>query len=571
MANRFLSQLENQPKAEKPPQTAGEPSPNRFLSQIEGMKFEPTETVGRSAARKAYQVGGGVLKRFTYPLDILKLAGQGEALAELNELDDARIEELKRLFPTAPWENFKGIDREKYLQAVQDAGDIFPTQENIERLIEEKTGAPLTPKTKSEKLIRLGGSASAFRPGDLAQKATAGVVAPAVTAGLEAAGVPEPLAEIGGLGASGVAPVPQFIKAVKPSGLTTRRFEGLKKPTTVSSGRQTAINEALEGDFKKIADQILEKNRTYSAMKKDNLFKEKVGNLFEKVESLAENIEGTIHTEDLRSAIKKRFNSRESKGISPDEFERSLRREVRKTLKDIPFEELSAPQLVEQFRKNNKSLRELFEPGKSSAFNRAKRESLLEYNRAIEDVIAKKYPDSEFKDLFEFTNKRWQEISDIEQIDNFVKNLFDEKVDYSKAKQLFRKDKEHVQRPFKRILGDEGYEDFKKITEDLLSTEKSMAYIKKAKDAGFENLAKTASLYLISKKAGTAVTLTKSAKFLYQMLLDKPQTLVTWRNAFESLKHGKYKEAEKYFASLNKEITTKDQISNPKSQPPQSK
>lgn len=561
MANRFLSQLETTPEA--PPQQPGESSSNRFLSQIEGMKFEHSEKISKSLARKGYQVVGGALKRFTYPLDILKLAGQGEALAELEELDDARIAELKRKFPSAPWENFKGIDREKYLQAVQEAGDIFPTQENIERLIEEKTGAPLTPKTKFEKLIRLGGSAAAFRPGDLSQKVTAGVVAPAVAGGLEAANVPEPIAEIGGLAASGVAPVPQINKAIKPSGLTTRRFESLKKPTKVSAGRQEAITEALEGDFKKISDKLLQKNKTYSAMKNDNLFKEKIGDLFGKVEELAAGIEGNIHTDDLRHAFKKRINGRESKGITPDEFERAFRKDARQILKDLPFEELTAPQLVEQFRKNNKSLRELFEPGKSSAFNRAKREALLEYNRSIEDVITKKYPDTEFKDLFEFTNKRWQEISDIEQIDGFIKGLFDGKVDYSKAKQLFRKDKEHVQRPFKRILGEKGYKDFKQLTEDLLSSEKSMSYIKKAKEAGFEDLAKSASLYLLNQKVGTLATLSKGAKTLYQTLLDKPQVLLTWKHAFESLKHRKYKEAEKYFAALNKEIT-RDQTSNPK-------
>jgi hypothetical protein len=432
-------------------------------------------------------------------------------------------------------------------------------------LIENKTGIPLTPKNTLQKTLRLGSTAATFRPGGIGQKLTAGATAPLVKKGLEELGVPEGIAEFGGLATSGFVPGPELVKSVKPSGLTTRRFEKTNSPKNVSAARHEAITEALEGDFKKISSDILEKkSKTFSALKEDSLFKEKIGDLFGKVEDLAKEIPGKIHTDDLRNVFKKRYNSREMKGISPDEFERAFRKEVREINKSIPIKDLTPPQLVEQFRKNNKSLKELFEPGKSAASNRAKKDALLEYNRSIEDVIKKKYPDTEFSDLFEFTNKRWQEINDIEQIDKFVQDIFNGKVDFSKAKQLFAKSKDHVQRPFKRILGEEGFQEMKQLTEDLLSTEKSLGYIKKAKEAGFGELAKTASLYLINKKVGAARTIGKSAKSLYQMLLDKPQLRVTWNNAISNLKNGNYKEAQKYFTQIDKAVSTKDQTSNPK-------
>jgi hypothetical protein len=291
-------------------------------------------------------------------------------------------------------------------------------------------------------------------------------------------------------------------------------------------------------------------------MKNDNMFKEKVSGLFDKVEDLAANVKGDVHSQDVRDAFRKRYNSRETKGISPDEFERAFRKEVRGIQKSIPHEELNASKLVEQYRKNNASLRELFEPGKSSAFNRAKKESLLEYNRAIEDVITKEFPDTEFKDLFSFTNKRWQEINDVEQMNHFIDDVTKGKINYGKAKELFRRDKQNVSRPFKRALGDEGFDQFKTLTEDLLSTEKYMKYVKSAKEAGFDELAKNAALYLTVPKIGVTRTLSKGARSLYQMVLDKPKLLVTWKSALGNLKSGNYKEAEKAFKELAKATST---------------
>lgn len=529
MANRFLQQLEEPSQAPASTAPAGGKQ-NRFLSSIEDVEFPPpNEGLLKSTGRTLAQIPLGMAQRYTWPADVTKLA--------LEHLPDWALSYLLKI----------PINKE----VRQKVAESFPTQSSIEQAIEEKTGLPLTPQNKLQKLTRLGGAAAAFRP---KAPITAGVTAPAVAGGLELGGVPEPIAEAGGLVASGITPTASISKITKPSGLPTRRFEKITKPTKVTPARFEKIHEKVEGDFRKIADQLLEKNPTYSAMKQDTLFKEKVSDLFEKVEDLAENIPGKLHTEDLREALRKRYQGREVKGITPDEFEKSFRRELRDINKSIPFDEMTPKQMVDQFRKNNRALKELFEPGKSSAYNRAKKEALLEYNRAIEDVISKKYPESEFKDLFEFTNKRWQEINDIEQVNKFMADMFEGKVNFAKAKQLFRKDKEHIARPFKRILGEEGFENFKALTEDLLSSEKALANIKVAKDAGFANLAKLAGAYLIHPKLAGAKLLFEHGKIAFQMLLDKPQLAVMWKSALDNLKAGNFAEAEKQFISFDNKV-----------------
>lgn len=547
--NIFLKQL-NRPAAkidaEPAPLSSEKASSNMFLKQLVGKKIqEPQESASKEVARTLAQVPLGVAKShpLSYGADLFKIAAEGASKNVLAELH----------------ENDPDFDPEIAEQARQKSMAYVPTQQLAEELIEKHTGAPLTPKTGLQKGVRLASSAASFRKGGPLAKGTAAVVAPSVKKGLETIGVPEGPAETAGLLASGVAPAPGFEKIVKPSGMAARRFENVSKPTKVTPGRASAIKESVEKDFKQIGEKILGKNKTYSALKEDSLFKEKIGELFEDVEHLASNVEGKIHTEDLKGAFKSRYNSRESKGITPDEYERSFKKEVKKLVHEIPYDEFTATQGVEQFRKNNKSLRELYEPGKSSAANRAKKEAILEYNRSLEDVFKKKYPDSEFNKLFEFTNKRWQEISDVEQIESFIGEVFDGKINYGKAKQIFRKDKETVSRPFKRLLGEKGFEDFKSLTEDLLSTEKGMSYIKKAEDAGFSDLAKVAAHYTISPTTAKAHTVAKYGKVAYQMLLDKPQIAVTWKNALDHLKKGNYKEAQVGFVALDKAVKSSDQ------------
>lgn len=523
-----------------------------FFTPIQEEQKE--DSWGKSALRSILQLPLGVAQKFTYPLNILQLFGQGEALAGLEEFSDERIAELKELFPSAPWENFKGIDREKYLEGVQAASNSFPTQQNLESLIEEKTGIPLTPRNKLQNLARLGGTAAAFKSGTLGQKGIAGAIAPSVAGGLEAVGVPEPIAELGGLVASGInVPSPNISRVTKPSGLPTRRYESVTKPTKVSEGRFNKINEKVEADFKNISDQLFEgSNPTYSAMKEDPTFKRKVEGLFEKVTENAESIEGTIHPLPLRNGLRDKLTKSNKGGLTPDEYEKAYRKEMKVVLKDLPRDEMSAAELVEQYRKNNKSLNGYFEVGKSNNANRAKRDILLDYNREIAEVIQKKYPDTEFSKLFEQTNKQWSQIKDVESVDKFMEELFSGKIKYKKGAAFF--DKEKVSKPFERLLGKEKFKQFETLMDDLSSTEKAMSMIKAAETKGYKDMGKMAIGYLIHPSLAKGKFIVDTSKTAWQSLLDKPQLIVTWKKGVESIKQGNFAEAEKAFIVLDKEL-----------------
>jgi len=145
-----------QPKSKK---ESFDPSEWEVISP--GTPEEPESRI-KSATRAIAQPILGWAAKYTYPLDLLSLAATGESLGEFEELQE-RLPELQQKFPDmgVPSE----LDQEKFMEALQTAQETFPTQHNIESLIERTTGAPLSPKSTLDKMLRLRVMGAGFEPG----------------------------------------------------------------------------------------------------------------------------------------------------------------------------------------------------------------------------------------------------------------------------------------------------------------------------------------------------------------------------------------------------------------------
>jgi len=509
------------------------------------------ESWGKSMLRSLYQIPSGLAKRFTFPLDLIHMIGVADA-SDPEEIDRLKIISEREGIP---------FDEEKYFAALNDASSMFPSQGNIESLVEEKTGAPLVPRNALQKSLRLGSEAYGFFPGTAIQKSASAVAAPAASQTLQRAfDVPEEIADMAGLLVSPAAgaktPAVSIGKATKPSGMPVRRFESLKKPTEVSPGRAKTIAQKVEGDFKKIAEDLIKESPTGSAsekLKTDARFKEKVGESFREVERLAENIEGTVHSKEVKSSLINSAKKKESTGISPSEYEKDYNSFLKKHANEIKNKELSAKQIVEQFRKNNKALSDQYDPSKSRSHNRAKKDALIEYNRNLADLVEKKYPGTELSEPFKASNKRWTEIKDAEMLDKFVDDLFTGKVNYEKGNKFFTPG---YQDAFKRALGDK-YSEFSTLMNDLMGTKEAFSRLKVAESKGYSELGKTFMHYLIHPKLAAAKVGYNAVKSTYKSLLDKPKLTITWDEGVKAFKKGDFKKAEQKFSILDKELTTK--------------
>lgn len=509
--------------------------------EISGPEEEDTlTTLGRYAA----QIPIGLAQVSTPGIiaNFMNLLGTGSAL------DPEEIDQIRRISEQ------QGIpfDEEAYLESVQKASSMFPTPSNLARMLEEKTGFPAEPKTRGQRLTQLAASAGGAAAGGLAQKAISGAIAPSASAALEAAGLPEEIADIAGF-AAGV-PLGSKIgveKAKKPSGLTARRYESIRKPKDISKGVARRISEKTESEFRDISGKLIQEGKgakTYNALKEDTGFKDRIGELFGEVENAAAEISEPISSNTIKEKLATSYKDVSKKGFVDNAHEKAYRKLVKENIKDIKGQNISAQQLVEQYRKNNRALGEHYNPLRSRAENRAAKDSLLDFNKAIADTIREKYPDSEFSKLFDFTNRQWAAIKDAEYIDKFMDDMFSGKINYAKGKKFFQQ--ENAQLPFKRIMGEEGFEKFESLMSDLMSTEEANKLLKAAEAKGFGDMARYVKSYVLHPallKGRAVVDVTKKA---WNLLLDKPQLSVKWKKGVESYRKGNFAEAFKIFNDI---------------------
>lgn len=508
----------------------------------------------KKAFRTAAQIPQGIAEATMYGIgsNLFQMLALGES--------DLGIEEWHKLRELAEKEGIP-FDEEAYEEARKEMLGMIPTVSNISSKIEKETGLPLEPREGYQKALRLGSMAGKFQPGTVVQKAAAGITAPVTSEVLQEIGVPESLAEIVGLGAASIAGAKSskldIGKKTKPSGLVERQFENVKSPREVSESKLGKINEKLKSDFKKISDKIIIESpigETATALNNDPTFKQQSREILNEAQQIADTISEKVTAKNLKKELAD-ISSKKVKGYAENEYDKSYSTYMKKAIDDIK-KDIGAGQLVEQYRKNNDSLSEYFEPGASKALNRAKRDALLDQNRAIANIMKKSFPETELPKVFKEGNERWSKIMDAEAVDEFVSEIFKEKVNYKKMQDFF--DKQGHSFIFKRALGPEGYKNFELLMKDMLSSETPYKMLKIAKEKGFDDLFKTGLSYIVHPQLGAvkaAYDVGKSAyKRAINSILDQPKLSITWRKSINNLKKGDFKSAEKRFITLDKTV-----------------
>lgn len=150
-------------------------------------RLPPKEGGIQTFNRYLGQVPHAAITLATWPGAITTALGKAEALEEFDELKE-RLPRLQKLFPEAPWENFKGLDKDLYMKAIEEAGETGPTPENITQVFEDITTLPLTAKTRGQNFLHNLLTAAGFKKGTAAQKAHTGLKAGAYSTALQLTG-----------------------------------------------------------------------------------------------------------------------------------------------------------------------------------------------------------------------------------------------------------------------------------------------------------------------------------------------------------------------------------------------
>ncbi len=551
------------------------PGPNNEFEKFFTNMFEGSEGVIEGTAkvlnkipgvRTALQVPLGIAQGTGYGIitGLLDLIGTGEALSP-DTIDELRIAHERAGKP---------FDEEEYINAVHKVASEFPTPGNIARMVEEKTDLPLTPKSRLDKFVNLASTAGKMAPAKTTfrgmetalPKPILGTGVSATKEVLDETGLlPEPINELLAFGILKQAPSGKslsFGQKTKPSGMLERGFEGITKSREVTEGKHAKITEKLEGDFKEIANKIIEESpigETAKALAEDPLIQRKAEELMNRATEVASKQKNPIATVNLKKEMADNV-SKNVKGYALSEYEKSYMKYMKEAIDEILPKNITAVELVEQYRKNNKSMAESFEPGSSKAINNAKRDALLDHNRAIAQVMEKTNP--ELAEVFKEGNANWANIKNAEAIDEFISTVFKEgKINFKEMKDAFN-DKNY-QRIFKTALGEKGAAQFEQLMTDMLTSEKPYKMLKIAKSNGFwKEAAQTGILSYLSPKAAITKLGYKGGKegfkFLMNSLLDKPKLTIKLNRAVQDLKKGDFAAAEKGFKEVDAELLPKE-------------
>lgn len=328
----------------------------------------------------------------------------------------------------------------------------------------------------------------------------------------------------------------------KPSGMPVRKFEKLKKSTPVFEGTLTKAKESIEGDFRKLTEDLLRKtNKSYVALSENPEFKQQIGDLFGKVKQAAAEFSEPITPRGMAQTLTKEIEAIGKRGISLSDSEKVQRSLLKKFRKDIVNKNVTAEQLVDQYRKNNEQLSKLYPYGDRALENIGKRNALESYNRAIAESIEEHFPNSEFSELFKFTNKRWSEIKKIETIDKYLDALFGKKnINFRQAEKIFT-DPKRAER-MKNAIGPQVFDDFKQINKDLLSKENALKLLN-AKGIDVNKIGKYALSYMVKPKFAATQAAVDLGSKIYRHALYQPEFMREWSKALSRLKKGDVQQA----------------------------
>jgi hypothetical protein len=212
----------------------------------------------------------GIASAFTWPLDILKMGMIGEALSDIDELEEISKREGVK------------FDRDKYIKTVLYASEFIPTQELAEDIISKQSGINLNPKSKTGKALNQLFTISAMTRGKGLTKALiAGISGAGLTHGLNEAGANELVSRLAGDVASGLVSISKTPRQLSPQAQRLQAIaqqhglpflenmvqEEISTAPKITAGRAAALERQLGMDSQQAINEIVERNIPLSRLR----------------------------------------------------------------------------------------------------------------------------------------------------------------------------------------------------------------------------------------------------------------------------------------------------------------
>jgi len=523
---------------------------------------EAKEPTWWDAAKEAgLQSAAGLGQAYTWPLDMLKLAVIGEGLSDIDELEDA--------FKKAG----KPFDRNKYIQTVMEQGEFIPTQELLERSIDEKFGTNIAePKTKTgkffNKLFFLGGLA---RGKGLGKAAKSGVTGATTTAALREAGAPELVAELGGDVTSGLATLekearkfsPEIQKAVELAdkrGLPLTEAivrESLPEHAKISPRRKKALEKNLGTSSEEAIQSIIEDKIPVAQLRKEGKDINALEDLaYENANELAAKYPEKMSTKELVSDIDREINRIKSLAPSPSEAQKASIRILENEKEALASSPANAAQLIQQTRNYNSNVKSIYRKAEYSGVEEEVKNTYAFLNDRIRNTIEREGA-ADVVAANRAANKLFAENASLARSEGIISKAF-QNGEYKPKKLNQLLENKNTGSQLRKDLGVDGVKELKQIAEygqkaQIATSQFANSAKHKYKIGDWGPLAG----FLLAKiplVGAAAITAKPMWDYVRGYLLTRPASRKTYANIVKNAAQGSFSNMAKDFSTLEDQI-----------------
>jgi hypothetical protein len=296
----------------------------------------------------------GLLKRFTFPLDILKIGMMGEGLSDIDELEELYKKEGLQ------------FDRNEYIKEVIELSKYIPTQQLGEDILKEKTGIDFSPQNTLGKISRGAGELTGLQPNllkeapkSIAPKIGAGTAGAVTQESLKHVGVPDIAADlVGGLITGGLSP--KSIESPKLNHATEElrsiankhnlpQYAGMEAETApkitpvVSEGKQLKLSKEFDAASEKAIDKVLDEKLPFKKLRDQGYnLEDAYVKAYDRARNTANHLDESVsktgkslNTNDLIKFIDKKIGSIKSSSPSLSNSQKNVIRILNQEKKDL--------------------------------------------------------------------------------------------------------------------------------------------------------------------------------------------------------------------------------------------
>lgn len=508
----------------------------------------------------------GAAAAFTWPLDILKLGMVGEALTDIDELEESFKKEGKP------------FDRSKYLQTVAEQSEFIPTQDFLERAIEDKTGISLEAKSDTGKAIRKFFTLIGLLKGkgitkEGIKKAAKGALAgTATTEGLKALGINETVSNIAGDlvagGASALTKEPRVLapefaeieKTAAKHGLPfpeylTKESSELVKPR-ISQSRKAALQKELGMSSKEAIDEVISGKLPIQKLKSKGASLEVLKDeAYDRVTELSHSKPKILPTEKIVSDIDAEISRIKKLAPSTSDADKAAIGILEGEKAVLEKAKPNTEQLVNQIRNYNSNVKGIYRRPEFTGREDAVRSAYAFLNNSIRNTIeAESGP--EIRQAIKAADSLNGDVAKLNRVESLVSKSFKDG-DYNpkKLQSLLNSRQGLIVR---RELGDQAVSEIRDIATYGERAVKATNQLAKS-SKHFGDVAEWGPLagmllYKMPKTAGILLGAKTISDRVRGYLLTKPATRSIYKDIVKNAAKGSFKPMSKDFAKLESEI-----------------